>query len=81
MGDEPLFLRPDVIIEPAVDRFYAWLHAVAPVQAAMNLAFVQAPLPESYLQSPQVYINAIRRPELRGGFFVNVEAGRAGGDP
>jgi L-ascorbate metabolism protein UlaG (beta-lactamase superfamily) len=77
MGDEPRFLRPDVIIEPLVDRFYAWLHTVAPVQAAMNLAFVQLPLLESYLQSPQVHVNACRNPELRGGFFVNVEAGRS----
>jgi L-ascorbate metabolism protein UlaG (beta-lactamase superfamily) len=78
MTDEPRFLRPDVIIEPLVDRFYAWLHTVAPVQAAMNLAFVQVPLLESYLQSPQVHINASRNPELRGGLFVNVGADRSG---
>ncbi len=78
MSDEPRFLRPDVIIEPLVDRFYAWLQTVAPVQAAMNLAFAQVPLLESYLQSPQVHINASRNPELRGGFFVNIEADRSG---
>jgi L-ascorbate metabolism protein UlaG (beta-lactamase superfamily) len=78
MDDELRFLRPDVIIEPLVDGFYAWVHTVTPVQAAMNLAFVQVPLLESYLQSPQVHINACSNPELRGGFFVNVEAARAG---
>jgi L-ascorbate metabolism protein UlaG (beta-lactamase superfamily) len=78
MDGDARFLRPDVIIEPLVDRFYAWLHTVAPVQAAMNLAFVQVPLLESYLQSPQVHINACNNPALRGGFFVNVEAARAG---
>lgn len=77
MSEEPVFLRPDVIIEPLVDRFYAWLHTVAPVQAAMNLAYAQLPLLESYLQSPQVHINASRNPELRGGFFVNIDAGRS----
>jgi L-ascorbate metabolism protein UlaG (beta-lactamase superfamily) len=78
MPDEPRFLRPNVIIEPLVDRFYAWLHTVAPAQAAMNLAFLQVPLLESYLQSPQVHINASSNPTLRGGFFVNIEAGRSG---
>jgi L-ascorbate metabolism protein UlaG (beta-lactamase superfamily) len=78
MDDGLKFLRPDVIIEPLVDRFYAWCHTVAPVQAAMNLAFVQVPLLESYLQSPQVHVNASSNPALRGGFFVNVEAARAG---
>jgi L-ascorbate metabolism protein UlaG (beta-lactamase superfamily) len=78
MNGELRFLRPDVIIEPLVDRFYAWVYTVAPVQAAMNLAFVQVPLLESYLQSPQVHINASSNPALRGGFFVNIEADRAG---
>lgn len=77
MGDEPRFLRPNVIIEPLVDRFYAWLHTVAPAQAAMNLAFRQLPLLESYLQSPQVHIAASGNPALRGGFFVNIEARRS----
>ena len=78
MSDEPSFLRPDAIIEPLVDGFYAWMHTVAPVQAAMNLASVQVPLLESYLQSPQVHINASNNPELRGGFFVNIEESRSG---
>lgn len=76
-GGEPRFLRSNVIIEPLVDRFYAWLHTVAPIQAAMNLAFVQVPLLESYLQSPQVHISASVNPELRGGYFVGVEEDRA----
>src|SRR5215472_3418207 len=78
MSDEPSFLRPDAIIEPLVDGFYAWMHTVAPVQAAMNLASVQIPLLESYLQSPQVHINASNNPALRGGFFVNIEESRSG---
>jgi L-ascorbate metabolism protein UlaG (beta-lactamase superfamily) len=79
MGEsgEPRFLRSNVIIEPLVDRFYAWLHTVAPVQAAMNLAFVQVPLLESYLQSPQVHIAASSNPDLRGGYFVGIEEARS----
>jgi L-ascorbate metabolism protein UlaG (beta-lactamase superfamily) len=78
MGGEQVFLRSGVIVEPLVDGFYAWLHTVAPVQAAMNLAFLQVPLLESYLASPQVHIRASRNPELRGGFFVNIEESRSG---
>jgi L-ascorbate metabolism protein UlaG (beta-lactamase superfamily) len=78
MGDDLKYLRPDAIIEPLVDGFYAWLHTVAPVQSAMNLAFNQVPLLESYLQSPQVHISASRNPALRGGFFVNIEEAQSG---
>ena len=77
MSDADVFLRPDVIIEPLTDGFYAWLLTVAPVQAAMNLAFTQLPLLESYLQSPQAHVNASRNPALRGSLFVNIEATRS----
>jgi L-ascorbate metabolism protein UlaG (beta-lactamase superfamily) len=77
-GAERRYLRPDVIVEPLVDRFYAWCHTVAPVQAAMNLAFLQVPLLESYLQSPRVHASASVNPELRGGFFVNIAESRSG---
>jgi L-ascorbate metabolism protein UlaG (beta-lactamase superfamily) len=48
------------------------MHTVSPVQASMNLAFLQVSMLESYLQSPQVHIAASHNPELRGGFFVNI---------
>jgi L-ascorbate metabolism protein UlaG (beta-lactamase superfamily) len=76
-ANERVFLRSNAIIEPLVDRFYAWMHIVAPVQAAMNLAKVQVPLLESYLHSPQVHIAASKNPALRGGYFTNVEEARA----
>jgi hypothetical protein len=77
MADEQLFLRSKVIIEPLVDRFYAWLYTVSPVQAAMNLAFLQVPLLESYLQSPEVHVAASNNPDLRGGYFINIAEERA----
>ncbi|GAA4231027.1 MBL fold metallo-hydrolase [Actinomadura meridiana] len=76
-SQERVFLRSNAIIEPLVDRFYAWMHIVAPAQASMNLANVQVPLLESYLHSPQVHIAASGNPALRGGYFVNVEEDRA----
>jgi L-ascorbate metabolism protein UlaG (beta-lactamase superfamily) len=77
MADEPLFLKSKVIVEPLLDRFYAWPHTMAPVQSAMNLAFLQVPLLESYLQSPQVHVAASNNPDLRGGYFINIAAERA----
>ncbi len=73
---QPCYLKSNVIIEALADRFYAWFHTIAPVQAAMNLAFVQVPLLESYVQNPQVHIAATSNPELRGGFFADIEEAR-----
>ncbi|MGW7231457.1 MBL fold metallo-hydrolase [Streptomyces sp. CBMAI 2042] len=77
MADESLFLRSKVIVEPLLDRFFAWPYTLAPVQSAMNLAFLQVPLLESYLQSPQVHVAASNNPELRGGYFINIPETRA----
>jgi L-ascorbate metabolism protein UlaG (beta-lactamase superfamily) len=76
-SNEPVYLRSNAIIEPLVDRFYAWLHIVSPVQAAMNLANVQVPLLESYLHSPKVHVAASTNPELRGGYFIGIEEERS----
>ncbi|MFH8447330.1 MBL fold metallo-hydrolase [Streptomyces sp. NPDC018026] len=77
MADQPLFLRSKVIVEPLIDKFFAWPYTMAPVQSAMNLAFLQVPLLESYLQSPQVHVAASNNPELRGGYFINIAEERA----
>jgi L-ascorbate metabolism protein UlaG (beta-lactamase superfamily) len=77
LPDEPVFLRSNAIIEPLVDRFFAWMHIVAPVQASMNLANLQVPLLESYLQNPQVHLAASANPALRGGYFVNINESRS----
>lgn len=75
-SSEPCYLKSNMIIEALADRFYAWFHTLAPVQAAMNLAFMQVPLLESYLRNPQVHIAATSNPKLRGGFFVGIEEAR-----
>ncbi|GAA4466737.1 MBL fold metallo-hydrolase [Phytohabitans houttuyneae] len=77
VSEEPVFLRSNAIIEPLVDRFYAWLHITAPVQASMNLKNLQVPLLESYLQNPQVHMAASVNPALRGGYFVNIDETRS----
>jgi L-ascorbate metabolism protein UlaG (beta-lactamase superfamily) len=77
VGDESVFLRSNAIVEPLVDRFYAWMHIVTPVQASMNLANLQVPLLESYLQNPQVHIAASTNPALRGGYFANIDETRS----
>ncbi|GAA3067548.1 MBL fold metallo-hydrolase [Streptosporangium carneum] len=76
MNEEPLFLRPDTIIEPLANRFYATMYATAPIMAAMNLAFRNIPMLESYLASPEWHFAAARDPKFRGGFFVNIEEKR-----
>jgi len=76
VNEERLFLRPNTIIEPLVDRFYASLHVTAPVTASLNLAYRQIPMLESYLQAPDWHFAGSRDPKFRGGLFVGIEEKR-----
>nr|ADU56157.1 hypothetical protein CA915-36 [uncultured organism CA915] len=73
MSEERLYLRPNTIIEPLADRFYASMYTTAPVTASLSLAFRLIPMLESYLQAPEWHFKGSRDPRFRGGFFINVD--------
>ena len=72
MSDPLVTLRPDVIVEPLVARWYAWSHLISPGTAALNTAFRHLSLLESFVASPEVHAVACQTPSLRGGPFVDL---------
>ncbi|MBS2532114.1 MBL fold metallo-hydrolase [Catenulispora sp. NF23] len=78
MHDEPLYARPDIRVEGLINRFCAWLHVFAPVPAAMNLANLHLPMLDSFVEQPQVHADAVANPQMKGGFFINVDVARHG---
>jgi L-ascorbate metabolism protein UlaG (beta-lactamase superfamily) len=69
-----LFLRPDANIELLSCRWHAWQHTIAPVQHALNLAFRQIPLLESFVANPLIHVAAASDPTLLGGPFIGLPA-------
>ena len=39
-----LFLRPDMVAEPLIDLWHAWLHLIQPATAARNLTQRHLPI-------------------------------------
>jgi L-ascorbate metabolism protein UlaG (beta-lactamase superfamily) len=72
MSSNQYVLKPDVVIEPLVSRWYAWSHLVSPATACMNIAYRYLPLMESFVASPDVHAAACRNPALIGGPFVDL---------
>lgn len=70
------FLRPDVVVEPLVARWYAWPHMVSPATACLNVAYRYLPLMESFVSAPSAHEAACNDPKLRGGPFVDLPASR-----
>jgi L-ascorbate metabolism protein UlaG (beta-lactamase superfamily) len=66
-------LRPDVRLEPLVDRWYAWPHLLSPVQQALNLAYRYLPTAKSFITAPTIHSSAARDPEMFGGPFLALD--------
>jgi len=71
MSEKNLYLKPNVVLEPLVDNWYAWSHLVSPATAAMNIVGRHHAIIESYLAAPSIHAEAVLNPKMRGGPFMD----------
>ncbi|HTI09200.1 MAG TPA: MBL fold metallo-hydrolase [Puia sp.] len=76
MEKEVWYLKPNVVIEPLIERWYAWSHLISPATAAMNVVGRHLKIMNSYIQSPQVHAAAVLNPKMLGGPFMDYKGGR-----
>jgi len=70
------YLKPNVVIEPLVNRWYAWSHLISPATAAMNVVKRHLMIMQSFINSPEVHRQAVRNPKLKGGPFMDIDISR-----
>lgn len=75
---ENFLLKPNVVIEPLFDRWYAWPHLISPATSAMNIAGRHLKIINSYLQSPKMHEAAVKNPKMLGGPFMDFPTERVG---
>jgi len=68
---QPVYLRPDTLAEPLVDRWYAWPHLISPATAARNITQRHLKIMASYVEAPEIHAMAVRNPKLAGGPFMD----------
>jgi L-ascorbate metabolism protein UlaG (beta-lactamase superfamily) len=71
MEDRALYLKPNVVIEPLIDKWYAWSHLISPATCAMNITGRHLKIMDSYLQAPSSHAAAVKSPKMRGGPFID----------
>jgi L-ascorbate metabolism protein UlaG (beta-lactamase superfamily) len=76
MSAEKLFLRPNVVMEPLIDQWYAWAHLIAPATAAMNISERHMKIMQSYIKTPEVHAAAVKNPAMLGGPFIDYQGKR-----
>lgn len=78
MEETLVYLKPNVVIEPLVDKWYAWAHLISPATAAMNITGRHLKIMKSYIQAPQIHAAAVRNPKMLGGPFMDIPVDRMG---
>jgi L-ascorbate metabolism protein UlaG (beta-lactamase superfamily) len=77
MSAQELYFRQNVKAEPLFNRWYAWPCLLPPANAAMYIANSHLKIMQSFVAAPQVHVTALKNPAMRGGPFINYDAGKA----
>jgi L-ascorbate metabolism protein UlaG (beta-lactamase superfamily) len=72
-----VYLRPNVLIEPLYNQWYAWPNLISPATAAMYVANQHLKIMQSFVAAPQVHVSALKNPAMLGGPFLNYDASYA----
>ncbi|HLJ17367.1 MAG TPA: MBL fold metallo-hydrolase [Bryobacteraceae bacterium] len=78
MSQATFFLKPNVIFEPLVDRWYAWAHLIPPATAARNISGRHLKIMDSFISAPEAHVSAVKDPKLLGGPFMDLAAEQVG---
>jgi len=76
MKSEKLYLKPNVVIEPLVNQWYAWSYLISPPTTAMCIANLHLKIMQSFVAAPQIHISALKNPSMIGGPFIDYPANR-----
>src|SRR5437867_2500669 len=67
------YLGVNVVIEPLVDKWYAWSHLIPPATAARNISERHLRILDSFISAPEVHAASVKDPKLLGGPFMDIE--------
>lgn len=76
MKNNIVYLKPNVVIEPLVEKWYAWAHLISPATAAMNVTRRHLKIIDSYIQAPEIHTIAVKNPKMLGGPFMDFDKKR-----
>jgi L-ascorbate metabolism protein UlaG (beta-lactamase superfamily) len=74
MSEKKIYLKPNVVFEPLVDRWYAWSHLISPATTAMNVLGRHLSIIDSFIMAPSIHVEAVANPKMKGGPFMDIAA-------
>lgn len=76
MSDQLKYLKPNIVFEPLVNRWYAWSHLISPLTAARNVVHRHLKIMESYVFAPGIHASSVKNPKMLGGPFIDLDGKR-----
>lgn len=73
---QPLYFKPNAVVEPLLNKWYAWAHLVSPATCAMNIANRHITIMDSYIAEPELHHEAVKNPKMLGGPFMDFPRNR-----
>ena len=73
-----VYLKPNIVIEPLFDQWYAWPHLISPATSAMNVANRHIKIMKSFVKAPQMHAAAVKNVKMKGGPFMDISVDSAG---
>lgn len=73
---DSVYLKPNVVLEPLYQQWYAWSHLISPATAAMNVLHRHVRIMDSFVQAPGVHERFARDPRMLGAPFLGHPAAR-----
>lgn len=71
MASQTVYLKPNVIVEPLFNQWYAWSYLISPATAARYMTESHFKVMQSFVDAPQVHQSALKNPAMMGGPFIN----------
>jgi L-ascorbate metabolism protein UlaG (beta-lactamase superfamily) len=71
MDTRVVCLRPNVACEPLFNQWYAWPYLLSPASSAMYVANYHVKLMTAFVAAPRVHVEALKKPEMLGGPFID----------
>lgn len=76
MNETKYFLKPNVLLEPLVNQWYAWAHLIPPATLARNISENQIRIMDSYIAASAAHAEAAKNPKMLGGPFMDYAGNR-----
>ena len=76
MKRKSLYLKPNVLLEPLLNKWCASSYLISPASSAMYVANWHIKVMQSFVAAPKIHMSALKNPKMQGGLFINYDQSR-----